>query len=241
MQWSYKMTEEIITTPATTQPNEVLPVEKEKTPEAYRELIWLAQMALASGVYPDSYAVTVNNVKGGKIDQKPTIAKIFIGMQKAKEVGLDPLTGLSTIYVINGKPTLYGDGATALILPYVTKYEETFSGTPETPEWKCTVKIWRKKVENPFVGEFSWKDAIDARLTVKTGPWKEYKARMLKNRARAFAIRDGFADCLHGLGIYEEMLDTVQETPRTEDKTFLDDKPPQLTDETKEKENGIVQ
>jgi hypothetical protein len=40
-------------------------------------------------------------------------------------------------------------------------------------------------------------------------PWIMYPDRMLFNRARAFALRDGFADALMGLGIYEEVRDMM--------------------------------
>jgi len=38
-------------------------------------------------------------------------------------------------------------------------------------------------------------------------PWIEHPDRMLKIRARAFPLRDGFADALAGLAIREEVED----------------------------------
>jgi hypothetical protein len=36
------------------------------------------------------------------------------------------------------------------------------------------------------------------RLWTRKGPWEHYPQRMLQMRARAFALRDGFADVLRG-------------------------------------------
>jgi hypothetical protein len=41
-------------------------------------------------------------------------------------------------------------------------------------------------------------------------PWLMFPKRMLFNRARAFALRDGFADGLQGLSIAEEVLDHIE-------------------------------
>jgi hypothetical protein len=46
---------------------------------------------------------------------------------------------------------------------------------------------------------------------------------MLLNRARAFATRDGFADTLVGLGIFEELVDTVPARKQLADNSALDD------------------
>ena len=47
---------------------------------------------------------------------------------------------------------------------------------------------------------------------------------MLKIRARAYPLRDGFADCLMGLAIREEVEDLPVKTSET-DTSFLDDAP----------------
>src|SRR3546814_15538068 len=41
----------------------------------------------------------------------------------------------------------------------------------------------------------------------KQGPWSQYPQRMRQMRARAWAMRDGFADVLKGIGIAEEVRD----------------------------------
>jgi len=74
-------------------------------------------------------------------------------------------------------------------------------------------RVVRRGDPEPKIGRFSVADAKTAKLWGKTGskgeptPWVTYPDRMLKMRARAFALRDAFADVLKGLGIAEEMRD----------------------------------
>ena len=60
---------------------------------------------------------------------------------------------------------------------------------------------------------FSMADARRAGLLDKPGPWKQYPARMLRFRARSFALRDQFGDALRGLLSTEEAQDVVAVTP----------------------------
>ena len=60
---------------------------------------------------------------------------------------------------------------------------------------------------------FSMADARRAGLLDKAGPWKQYPARMMRFRARSFALRDQFGDALRGLLSTEEAQDVVTVTP----------------------------
>jgi hypothetical protein len=71
------------------------------------------------------------------------------------------------------------------------------------------MSIWRKGNPEPFVGEYTVGRARRAGLwgNTKKTPWITDPVSMLFNRARAFAIREGFADKLFGMGIIEEQRD----------------------------------
>ena len=86
--------------------------------------------------------------------------------------------------------------------------------------------IWRRGQTSPYVGKFTVGDAKRAKLWLnpKRPPWMMYPKRMLRIRAATFALRDGFADCLAGLGIREEIEDTPA-PPKETDVAFLEDKP----------------
>jgi hypothetical protein len=137
-----------------------------------------------------------------------TPEKVMIAIMHGLELGLTPMNALQSIAVINGKPTIYGDGAIGLVrgsglLEWIEETEEARPGVGVTAI--CRVK--RKGEPEPIERTFSEADAKRAGLLGKEGPWKTYPKRMLLMRARAFALRDGFADVLKGVGIKEEVED----------------------------------
>lgn len=137
---------------------------------------------------------------------------IMIAIMHGMEVGLPPMMALQKIAVINGRPTIWGDGALGLVrgsgvCEYVT---EKIEGTGDNRTAVCTAK--RKGEPEPITRRFSIADAKRASLWDKGGPWKQYPERMLAMRARAFALRDGFADVLGGLYLTEELQGTENGT-----------------------------
>src|SRR5215218_8182411 len=117
------------------------------------------------------------------------------------EIGLTPMTALQRIAVVNGRPTIFGDAAISLVrasglCEYVHEWMEGDTAI-------CEAK--RRGESEPIVRKFSVADAKQAGLLGKAGPWTQFRDRMLQMRARAFALRDGFADVLGGLYLKEEM------------------------------------
>ena len=136
--------------------------------------------------------------------------------QHGAELGLGPMQSLQCIAVINGRPTIWGDAALAVVTAsqmceYVTEeLEEGKEG--ETLVAICTAK--RRGYPKPTVVRFSVADAKKAGLWAKSGPWTLYPKRMLQLRARGFALRDAFPDVLKGLVTAEEAQDyTTQPEP----------------------------
>ena len=141
-----------------------------------------------------------------------TPEKAMVAIMHGLEVGLTPMNALQSIAVINSRATLWGDGALGLVQASgkMESFKEWFEGDGESRKALCLVK--RKGDPETKLGEFSVKEAKKAGLWGKSGPWTQYADRMLKMRARAFALRDGFSDVLRGLGIAEEVADIVPET-----------------------------
>lgn len=135
---------------------------------------------------------------------------VMIAIQHGLEIGLPPMQALQSISVINGRPSIWGDGALALCTahPLWGGIEETFAENTNTAICKVSRYI-RKEDEEPKVTirTFSQEDAKRAGLWGKSGPWTSYPKRMLQMRARAFALRDTFPDALKGVGIREEVSD----------------------------------
>lgn len=144
-----------------------------------------------------------------------TVEKIVIALQTGLEVGLPPMQALQSIAVIQGRATIWGDALPALVWAsgLCEGIDETIEGTGDARTARCVAK---RKGAGQIVGTFSMGDAKRAGLLGK-GPWSQYPDRMLKTRARAFCLRDGFADVLRGLQVREEVLD-YDDAPATEPK-----------------------
>ena len=127
----------------------------------------------------------------------------LIAMQWGAEVGLKPLQALQNIAVINGRPSLWGDSVIALVRasPLCEYVVEEDDGQVAT----CRTK--RRGAPGEQVERFGMEDAKAAGLLGKQGPWTQYPKRMRKMRARAFLLRDVYADVLRGLPIAEELMD----------------------------------
>ncbi len=129
---------------------------------------------------------------------------VLVCLQMGQELGLKPMQAIQNIAVINGRPSLWGDGMLAVCrqskdFEYI---KETFD--EETMTAHCIIK---RKNEPEFIKSFSKKQATTARLWGKEGPWTQYPERMLQMRARGFNLRDSFPDLLRGIIIREEADD----------------------------------
>lgn len=126
------------------------------------------------------------------------------------EVGLSPTQALGSIMLLDGKASIYGDGALAVVRASGMldgEVSEVVEG--EGDDRRCVCKMTRKgESEKTFT--FSMGEAKRAGLIDRAkgkGPWATYPDRMLKMRARGFAMRDLFSDVLRGLTTYEEASD----------------------------------
>lgn len=133
-----------------------------------------------------------------------TPEKAMIAIMRGMEVGLTPFQALDKIAVVNGRPTIWGDGAMALVRAsgLCEWVKEKIEGQGDARVGVCEAK--RRGDPEPIRRTFSVADAKRANLWGKQGPWSQYEERMLQMRARAFTLRDGFADVLGGLYLKEE-------------------------------------
>jgi hypothetical protein len=130
--------------------------------------------------------------------------------QHGAELGLGPMQSLQCIAVINGRPTIWGDAALALVQSSsVCEFvSEAVDGDGDQMVATCIAK--RRGYPAPSAIKFSVADAKKAGLWGKSGPWTQYPKRMLQLRARGFALRDAFPDVLKGLVTAEEAQDYPQ-------------------------------
>lgn len=137
------------------------------------------------------------------------------------DVGLSPTQALGSIMVANGKPSIYGDGALALVrasglLEYI---REEVVGEGDERHGRV---VGKRVGEEEKTYTFSVADAKRANLwgNPKRKPWIEHPNRMLVMRPRGYFMRDVFPDVLRGLVTTEELLDyadvkVVGSTPDT--------------------------
>lgn len=160
-------------------------------PRDIEQAFRLATAITAADMAPKSYKRDANAV--------------MVGILHGMEVGFTPMAALQSIAVINGMPSIWGDGALALI--------QASGLLEDMKEWTdndkdgglvahCRMK--RRGRAEWIEQQFSWKDAQVAKLTGKD-TYQLYGRRMLQRRARAWAMTDGFADVLRGLHIREVM------------------------------------
>lgn len=169
------------------------------------------------------YAAIISKSSLCPADYRGKLEDIIIAIQYGLELGLKPLQALQCIAVINGRPTIWGDGALAVVLAsgLVEDFKElSVSDALLADKGHCIIK--RKGRASAIDVSFSREDAETAKLWGKAGPWTNYPGRMMQMRARGFALRDGFADVLKGLAIAEEIRDLdLVSTPVT--AQILDD------------------
>lgn len=150
---------------------------------------------------------------------------VAIAVQMGLEVGLSPMAALQNIAVINGRPTIWGDAMLAVCRNtgemdvFSEWYESGGVRVNRSPsKWSdadCAVCLVKRAGQEEQETSFSVSDAKLAGLWGKAGPWTQYPARMLRFRARSFALRDQFGDALRGLTAAEEALDEpINVTPR---------------------------
>jgi hypothetical protein len=141
-------------------------------------------------------------------------ASCMLAIQCGAEIGLAPLQSLQSIAVVNGRPSVYGDAALALVKasPVCEYVTESIEGDGDQMTAICTAK--RRGYPQPTVVRFTVADAKKASLWGKSGPWTQYPKRMLQMRARGFALRDCFPDVLKGLVTAEEAQDYQHEPAR---------------------------
>jgi hypothetical protein len=175
------------------------------TPTNMTEAMGLAKLLAQSDFVPKDF-------KG-----KP--GNCFLAMQMGAELGVPPLQALQNIAIINGRPSIWGDLALAVVQanPDYEDHKEFFTGTPFEDNFTAVFQI-KRKGSGWHQTQFSVGDAKTAKLWQKRGsngqdtPWITNPKRMLQMRSRGFGLRDKFADALKGMKLAEEIMDIPPDT-----------------------------
>lgn len=130
---------------------------------------------------------------------------VFATIASGAERGLTPMMALQNTAVINGRACIWGDAIPALVLRAGHSLTEWVEGEGDNMVAYC--RLTRGDTGQVTERSFSVNEAAAAGLLNKSGPWKQYRKRMLSMRARGWATRDGAADALLGMSIAEEVGD----------------------------------
>ena len=157
-------------------------------------------------------------------------ADIVICIQMGNQLGFGAGQSLKSIAVINGTPTLWGDGLLGLCLasPLCLDIQEDNTQTIEANQSaSCTVK---RRGHLPYTHTYTAKTAKD------NGLWKRWTSRnldphrMLQLKARNFACRNKFADLLMGMQSAEDTEDFEHQQTQPATPPPLPPDPAALTD-----------
>lgn len=162
-----------------------------------------------------------------------TPQKVMIAMLAGMELGLPSMQSVQSVAVINNRPCMWGDALIAVVRhsPLCLYVREWIEGEGDSRIAYCETQ--RQGEPHPVVRTFSVQDAKDAGLwqtesivtkkrkdggqyqAANDSPWFKYKPRMLQMRARAWCLRDVYADVLKGMHAREEIEDyaRVEEAP----------------------------
>lgn len=167
----------------------------------------MAQWAAVGGMAPKSLT------EGKNVEQ--ATAACAIAIMAGAELGLTPMMSLRSYAVVNGRPTLWGDGLIAVVMKSSAyKVGSLKRGYDEAKKlgW-CEAErtdgtAWRE--------EFTEAQAKKAGLLNKKGPWQEYPDVMMTRRAISKCLNFLFADVLGGFVTEDEAYysyETVDITP----------------------------
>jgi len=135
-------------------------------------------------------------------------AAILAAILYGHEVGLEPMTSLSTIAVIDGKPTMAAEAQRALIL--AAGHELTLEESTST---RATWAGRRRGDKTTTRVTWTLDDAKRARLAGRPA-WQAYPSAMLSARSSAALARAIFPDVIRGMAATEELDGDVDaETP----------------------------
>lgn len=124
------------------------------------------------------------------------VAAILYG----REVGLPPMTALTSTHVIEGTPSISAEAMRALVFAAGHEISVRESSTA-----RCRLAGRRRGSDEWTTVTWTIDDARRAGLLKRGSGWEKYPRAMLKARATAELCRDVFPDVIHGFRAIEEV------------------------------------
>lgn len=137
-------------------------------------------------------------------DYRGKPANVLVAILAGARRGLDPLTSLLELYVVEGRPSMSVTLAHSLVLD-----SGLCAMLPEVVEWneqRVTYRVMRRGKTKPEDYTYSMKDAEREGLATRDG-WKKRPKDMMGKRALGRLLRLEFPDVLTGLALNEAEAD----------------------------------
>lgn len=175
-------------------------VEGDLIPDDLSGLQRLAMLYVASGTY--------GALLNGCQSPEACVARLALVIATGRQVGLNPHAATSNMAIVNGRMVMWGDALVAIVRMSGTCRGIQCSWDEKAKAATCVgTRLYPDGSTETCTHTFSIADAERAGYAGKSGPWKTNPPRMCQNRARAFVLRDLWADKLCGIGDYEEQMD----------------------------------
>lgn len=163
----------------------------------------LAMLYVASGTY--------GKLLEGCMNTEAAVARIALVIATGRQVGLNPHAATSNMAIVNGRMTLWGDALVAIVRSSGTCRGIQCTWDEKAKAATCIgTRLYPDGSTETCTHTFGYSEAERAGYLKKSGPWSTNPPRMCQNRARAFVLRDLWADKLCGIGDYEEQVDIAE-------------------------------
>lgn len=134
-------------------------------------------------------------------------ANLLFAIEYADALGIPRVNALTSVHVIEGKPSASADLMASMVRKAGHKLRVTVEGRGK----QATVTAQLVRADDPdftFSVTWTWQDAIDAKLQNKDN-WMNYPTAMMKARAISAVIREGASDAMFGVIYTPEELGAV--------------------------------
>jgi len=152
--------------------------------------------------YNDMKAIAMDFVKSGLFAQFKNPEQALVTIMAGREYGLGPFEAITSMYVVQGKPSFYSHKFADMI-KRSGKYN--YKVTEQT-EKSCTIEFSEKGDDDKWsvigTSTFTVEDAEKADL-LKNPNFKKYPRNMLYARAMTNGAKWYCPDAFHGTGAYE--------------------------------------
>lgn len=139
---------------------------------------------------------------------------IIAAAMLGRNVGFGVMQSVLAFYIVNGRPSLWGDAPLALVRSSGLLEWLEEEDRPELAGGTAVCRLRRRGDPTVYELTFSHEQAVKAGWTSRNrSQWLTIPKRMRQLRCRGWLLRDVFGDVLKGIAIREEQEDALDVTP----------------------------